>query len=296
MQTPSARLAQRVRRAALYGMATASLWSGAAAAQIIDLHSGEHISEQALAERLRLQDVVLLGELHDNRWHHQLRGELIARFVRPGTTVVAEQLPSGARIAPDAPDAHDALAALKTAGFDARGWRWPLHQPLFDAIRARQLPLVGGNLPKGYSKQLMAGGAAALTAVLAAPYRQTPLAPSAQARLDGDLIDGHCGQLPAKYLAPMRLVQRATDISMANALLAHRPAVLVAGNGHVRKDYGVPQVLEALAPSLKISSIGFHEKDVERQELIKSLAGRYDYLWLTEVAGRTDPCENFKIE
>lgn len=264
----------------------------AAHAQVIDLRSGEEISEQALAERLRGQDIVLLGELHDNPNHHRLRGELIARFARPGTTVVAEHLPSGRRVAANGPLRED----LEAAGFDARGWGWPLHESLFDAIRQRELPLVGGNLPKGYSKQLMSGGVAALTDVLAGPYGQAPLTAQAGARLDADLVDGHCGQLPDKYRAPMQLVQRATDVSLANALLANTPAVLVAGNGHVRRDYGVPQVIDALAPSLKISSVGFYERGGERQELIKSLAGRYDYVWLTEPATRTDPCEDLKIK
>ncbi len=289
MNIPVTRLAQRMRRAALAAMAAAAT---AAGAQVIDLHTGEEISEPALAERLRQQDLVLLGELHDNSQHHRLRGELIARFARPGTTVVAEHLPTGARVATGGALQGD----LEAAGFDARGWGWPLHESLFGDIRAQALPLVGGNLPKGYSKQLMAGGEAKLTDALATPYRQAPLATAASAKLDGDLVDGHCGQLPVRYLAPMRLVQRATDISMANALLANTPAVLVAGNGHVRRDYGVPQVLEALAPSLKISSVGFYERGGDRRELIKSLAGRYDYVWLTEGAGRSDPCENFKLK
>ncbi len=284
------RISTRWRRAACFA-ALLGITAGTGA-QVIDLHTFEEISEQALAEQLRSQDIVLLGELHDNARHHQLRGALINHFAAPATTVVAEHLPTGSPVSSQGP----LREALETAGFDARGWGWPLHQPLFDAIRARALPLVGGNLPKGYSKQLMTGGDAALTDALATPYRQAPLAPQAAARLDGDLIDGHCGQLPDKYRAPMRLVQRATDISMANALLAHVPAVLVAGNGHVRRDYGVPQLIDALAPSLKISSVGFYERHGDTQELIKSLAGRYDYVWLTEPAERTDPCESFTIK
>lgn len=261
-------------------------------AQVIDLRTGDEISEQTLADRLRGQDIVLLGELHDNAQHHQRRGELIAGFARPGTTVVAEHLPTGAKVAAAGVLRED----LEAAGFDARGWGWPLHEALFAAVRTRALPLVGGNLPKGYSKQLMTNGETALTDALSGPYRQAPLVPAAVAKLDGDLVDGHCGQLPDRYLAPMRLIQRATDISMANALLAQTPAVLLAGNGHVRKDYGVPQLIKVLAPSLKISSVGFYERHGERQELIKSLADRYDYVWLTEPTERADPCENFKLK
>ena len=94
----------------------------------------------------------------------------------------------------------------------------------------------------------------------------------------------------------MRLVQRATDVSMAETLLSHRPAVLVAGNGHVRKDYGVPQVLASLDPALKMASVGFYEDGANRKELVQSLAGRYDYVWLTDRAERSDPCEGFQLK
>ena len=43
---------------------------GLAAAVILDLSSGKEISEPILAERLRSADIVLLGELHDNPFHH----------------------------------------------------------------------------------------------------------------------------------------------------------------------------------------------------------------------------------
>ena len=264
----------------------------ASAAQIIDLSTGAQISEDALAEQLRTRDVVLLGELHDNARHHALRARLIARFAGKQTTVVAEHLPAPARVT-----FHHALRDdLESAGFDTKGWGWPLHEPLFDAIRVQGLPLVGGNLPKGFSKQLMMKGETALPSVLADAYRKSPLSSAAQGRLDSDLVDGHCGKLPEKYVPPMRLVQRATDLSMAEMLLEHRPSVLVAGNGHVRKDYGVPQVITALAPSANIAAVGFYEEGTDRQELVQSLAGRYDYVWLTERAERSDPCENFKIK
>lgn len=264
----------------------------AAHAQIFDLRSGEELSEQQLVERLGTQDIVLLGELHDNPRHHALRAQLIARIAGVRTTVVAEHLPAQARVVLG----DSLLADLEGAGFNARGWGWPLHQSLFDGIRSLGLPVVGGNLPQGFSKQLMMEGEGALTPPLQQAYRQAPLSADAARRLDADLVSGHCGKLPDRYLAPMRLVQRATDIAMATTLLENRPSVLVAGNGHVRKDYGVPQVIGALAASLKISAVGFYERDRNSPELIQSLAGRYDYVWLTDGAERSDPCDNFKLQ
>jgi uncharacterized iron-regulated protein len=230
--------------------------------------------------------------LHDNAQHHALRARLISRIARDKLSVVAEHLPSPARVVREGA----LLADLQAAGFDPQAWSWPLHAPLFDAIRSAGLPLVGGNLPKGFSKQLFSQGASALSAPLGQTYRNAPLSQAARQQLDQDLIDGHCGKLPERYIEPMRLVQRATDISMAQAVLDRVPAVLVAGNGHVRKDYGVPQVLSATMPTLRVTAIGFVEADGTREELVQSLKTRYDIIWLSERAERSDPCENFKLK
>jgi uncharacterized iron-regulated protein len=268
-----------------------------AAAQIIDTRSGEELSEQALLERLRASDLVLLGELHDNAAHHTARGQLIARLARKGTTVVAEHLPMDKRVAARRGGGGDDLKrALETAGFNAAGWSWPVHEPLFDAVLGSGIGLVGGNLPGGMSRQLATRGEAALPAALADAVRRSALTPAMLAVLDQDLVDGHCGKLPERYLPMMRLVQRATDASLAVALMQHRPSVLVAGNGHVRKDVGVPQVLRAVEPQLSVTSVAFLERSGEPPDLIKSLSDRYDIVWFTDGVQRSDPCENFQLQ
>lgn len=267
----------------------------AVSAEIIKVATGQVLSAETLAEMVSSSDVVLLGELHDDPKHHQARGELIAamaRSGRAGMTVVAEHLPAGSRVV----FADASLPALEAAGFNKISWGWPLHAPLFDAIREAGLPLIGGNLPKGLSKEIVKNRKKAFPAAVAGIFNAAPLSDSARKKLDQDLIDGHCGQLPQRYLEPMQLAQRATDISMAIALKDNKPAVLVAGNGHVRKDYGVPQVLAAVAPSLTVTTIGFYERTAASTELLPALAGIYDYVWITDAIERTDPCEDFKLK
>lgn len=262
-----------------------------ASAQILDLSTAQEISESALAERLKAADVVLLGELHDNPLHHALRGRLIARFAGPGRTIVAEHLPETGRVNFQS----DTRADLEAAGFDAPGWGWPLHQDLYEQIRATGLPLVGGNLPRDKAREIFMQGVTGLPERMSQTYANSRLDAAAEKNLDHDLIEGHCGKLPDRYLLRMRFAQRITDIAMTHAVLDHRPAVLVAGNGHVRKDYGVPQVLAAVAPELKVVSVGFMERGSDSRELINSVSGTYDFLWLTERAERKDPCEDFKL-
>lgn len=263
-----------------------------ASAQIIDMRTGLAVDEPVLLQLLRQQDIVLLGELHDNGQHHAVRGAFIAQLARPNTTVIAEHLPRSAWVRP----LGDTRSSLEAVGFDANAWGWPLYEPLFGSILGHSLSLRGGNLAKGDSKKLVKQGDTALSATVAQAIKRAPLSATATSQLEQDLIQGHCGKLPARYLAPMQLVQRATDASMAEALLAFQPSVLVAGNGHVRKDYGVPQVLLALAPQLKVMSVGFEERGSDPALLLESRSGRYDFIWITDSVERDDPCEHLQLK
>jgi uncharacterized iron-regulated protein len=115
------------------------------------------------------------------------------------------------------------------------------------------------------------------------------------AALEQDLIEGHCGKLPPAYLKPMMLVQRLTDISMARVLLERSSGILLAGNGHIRKDYGVPQVLKAIAPHQSVVNVAFTEDDGLDSKAIANYRDRYDYVWLTKPIERKDPCADLQF-
>jgi uncharacterized iron-regulated protein len=259
----------------------------AALEHIIDVRSGDEISVTELAARLRGSDYVLLGELHDNPHHHRRRAELIARLAPTGVVVIAEHLDSGRRLIPDS--SKNLQLHMEEAGFDTRAWKWPIHEPLFSGLLGAGLPVTGGNISKDLARRIVREGDSALPHTLRAIINRAPLNPVAASILDADLLTSHCGQLEPARIPPMRLAQRARDASMAESLLAAniRPAVLVAGNGHVRTDYGVPQLLSVLKPDARIVSIAFVENDSSAS------ATPHDYVWQTEATNRDDPCTGF---
>jgi uncharacterized iron-regulated protein len=256
------------------------LWSAHADERILDTHDGRELSPAELAESLRTQDFILLGELHDNPRHHQARADLLQLLAPVRPVVVAEHLEAGKTFVASG----DLEADLAKAGFDARGWEWPLHRPLFQAIVDLGLPLLGGNLPPEQARKAVREGAGTLPASWRARIAEHPLSPEAEQALDHDLEQGHCGHMPPKWLPGMRLAQRARDAAMLDTLekAPGRPAVLIAGNGHVRKDYGIPSMMG----TKKYVSIGF----VEAPESDASHYRIYDYIWITDPAQREDRC------
>ncbi len=259
---------------------------------IIEQASGRPVSEAALLALIKTSDFVLLGELHDNPHHHARRGALLAQL-RPPAALVAEHLASPARL--QLTPAADLSAALSEAGFDAKAWRWPLHQALFDGAAQAGLPLLGGNVSREQARQVAREGRAALPAEAGALWDAHPLSTAARASLDADLVQGHCGQLKSgPHLDGMVWAQGLRDASLwqtlqAAAAAGARPAVLLAGNGHVRLDYGVGHLARSQRPQAKLISVGFGEAG-------KPLpAGDYTHIWITAAAERADPCAGFAL-
>lgn len=245
-------------------------------------------------------DLVLLGEWHDAPAHHALRGRWIAAQTGRGAALalVAEHLERGRAVVWRGGDEAALRDSLVGAGFDPRGWGWPLHAPLFAAAAAAAVPTQGGNLPADAARRIAREGAPALPADIAALLAAAPLPPAAEAALRADLVAGHCGHIGGERLDRMLLAQRARDAAMAIALVtawdAQRaagragPVLLVAGNGHVRRDFGVPQLLAVLRPGLRVQAVGFGEH-------ARDPAGPFDRIERTADVAREDPCRAFRL-
>jgi len=282
-------------------------------ADAIFTDDGRAVTRAEVIGALVRSDFILLGEQHDNPHHHRLRSELIGELVNAlgnpiviekpadtaakkpaqNPTLVMEYLDRGARLDPKQP----LLEEMERAGFSVKGWQWPLHEPLFAVARAAGLNIVGGNLKRGDARRVAMEGDAAVEPVLADKLSRAPLSTSAKQSLDDALNEGHCGHMPASRLPNMRLAQRARDAAMATTMLeaSSRPVILLAGNGHVRSDFGVTALLRDLAPKRNRISIGFYEADTHWERRLAELRGVFDYVWFTAPTQREDPCAGFKF-
>ena len=258
---------------------------------IIEIKTQKTLSVEELIEKLKRANYILLGEFHDNASHHQLRGDLILRLNQSKQIVVVEYLLAGKEVQ----FSGSTLESLHTAGFNSKAWPWLIYGPLFEQLRISQRPIVGSNLDRSISKAIFSGEPNPIPSSLKEDYQKSPLSAPAMAALEQDLIEGHCGKLPPAYLKPMMLVQRLTDISMARVLLERSSGILLAGNGHIRKDYGVPQVLKAVAPHQSVVNVAFTEDDGLDSKTVANYRDHYDYVWLTKPIERKDPCADLQF-
>jgi uncharacterized iron-regulated protein len=257
--------------------------------------------------------ILLLGEVHDNPMHHQLRAWLIAQPVCTFGCKPASEAVVFEQIRADQQPALDRFKALAETGggtaedlfrlleWDKSGWpSAAIFKPLFETVVAAKIPIFAGNLPREQIRAVARGGP--IPPEDRARLKLDAQMPAALAEaLDRELADGHCGMMPPEAMGGLAAAQRYRDAYLADALLTaqkrHGFAILIAGNGHVRKDRGVPWHIRERAPGTDVTSVLILEVQegktdpeayVPRDPDGKPAA---DLVIFTPRAKRGDPCE-----
>ena len=189
--------------------------------------------------------IYLLGEIHDNPEGHALRLEKIADIVRSAShpVIAMEQFDreKQAILSAAQQECPDAACVIAKAG--TKGWDWDFYKPAIDLAMRQRIPLLAANVSPQHARLVMRDG---LSAALSAPVRKAfgleAGVPSEVDALQREAVfQGHCRMVPKSALGGMALAQVARDVWMANVLREHPQStvLLLAGNGHVRKDAGV---------------------------------------------------------
>nr|WP_315261458.1 ChaN family lipoprotein [uncultured Duganella sp.] len=236
--------------------------------------------------------ILLLGEVHDNAQGHKLRYELLRQRVEAGwrPAIVMEQFDRENQDLLDKAQKNclDAQCVIQVAG-GAR-WEWQLYYPVIQLALTYHLPLVAGNLSRADASRVVRDGVkSSFDPQSVKDYRlEQPLPEAVRSAQQREVEVGHCNMLPEMMIGGMVNAQVARDIWMAKIVRDQQPkdVVLIAGNGHVRKDIGVGYWLQQVAPALSVRSVGFAESGDN--------GGRYDSLQVLAPQQRDDPCKQLK--
>jgi uncharacterized iron-regulated protein len=274
-------------------IATCVLWLTAAAAATsapVELDP----SPRALVQAMQGHRIVLLGEVHDNAVQHALRAAAVRQWVTQGArpAIAFEQFdrehqPDIERVRRERPaDADYLIAQAKGSG----DWRWESYRPFVALALEYDLPIVAANLSRGEAMRVANNGWPALfDPATRSALRLDALPTDFRRKHEAAIAIGHCNQLPADALPALARAQMARDIVMAQSIRPYtdRGVVLLAGNGHVRRDVGVPFWLPADAARGAIS-IGVLERD---DSSVPESATDFDAYVITDRAERPDPCK-----
>jgi uncharacterized iron-regulated protein len=237
-----------------------------------------------LLERVMPTPVLMLGEQHDAPEHQALQRDVVQALGARGQlgALVMEMAEEGRQTTGLPADASEARVREALAWTDdaATGWPWATYGPVVMAAVRAGAPVYGGNLPRSQMRAAM--GNAALEDRVSSGVLQE--------QREG-IRSGHCNLLPESQIGPMTRIQLARDEAMAQTTVAAvekagagKTVVLVAGNGHVRRDLGVPLYLpKTLAHRVVMAQAGG-----------PAVALPSDAVWLTPPQPPRDHCAELR--
>jgi uncharacterized iron-regulated protein len=272
-----------------------------------------------LAWKANQGDIVLMGEIHDNPYHHRIRGAFLRAFeelrnsgrltYEIGSSVTFEQLSTDKQtvINDDAITnaAHSVDDLLKAIDWASSGWAQYDYRPLFDAALATKMPIYAGDVPKPLIRQAAKQGESAVPPEERARLKlDAPLPASQSDAILTELEASHCGMMPNTAFGGMAFAQRLRDATLADVALkahaAHGSAIVMAGNGHVRGDRGIAWYIRQREPNVKVVTVALVEVEDGKTDpaayVPRDPEGRpaVDYVVFTPKHVRPDPCDAFK--
>ncbi|WP_236553164.1 ChaN family lipoprotein [Roseovarius indicus] len=236
------------------------------------------------------QDISVLGEVHDNPAHHAAQAERVQN-IAPRALVFEMLTPEQANsITPELRGDADALA--KALDWENSGWPdFAMYYPIFAA--APDARIYGAGVGRDEARAAMDGGFDGPMDGNAARFGlDEPLPQHQQDAREALQMEAHCNAIPEEMLPGMVRIQRLRDAMLARmALEAHEetggPVVVITGNGHARRDWGMPALLALAAPELEVHVVGQTENEMP-------LVGGFDEVLSAPPAQRDDPCEAFR--
>ncbi len=238
--------------------------------------------------------VLLLGEVHDNPQGHRERFEYLRQRIEAGwrPAIVMEQFnhEDQALLTKAQKGCADPECIIRVMAVP--GWDWALYRPIIDLALTYDLPLIAANLSRADASRVVRDGIkSTFDAQTVDAYRLTgPLPADIRRAQQTEIVASHCHMLPEMMISGMVDAQIARDIWMAKIARAQMPrdVVLLAGNGHVRKDIGVARWINATAPALTVRSEAYVEQGMAAGP------GVYDVTHTIAPHSRPDPCGSSK--
>lgn len=238
----------------------------------------------------KMADIVILGEVHDNPNHHATQAEWV-RALSPAALVFEMIDPElAAQITPA--KRTDQATLADALSWEASGWPdFAMYWPIFDAAPTARI--YGAAVSRTTARRVMSDGIDSIFVDETGVFGlHTPLPRDEQDQREALQFDAHCGALPKHMLPQMVDVQRLRDATLARIALkalkdTSGPIVIITGNGHARKDWGIPRFLARAAPTARVFVLVQGEEG-------SAPNGEFDAYLTAKAPERGDPCAAFR--
>jgi uncharacterized iron-regulated protein len=187
--------------------------------------------------------LLLLGEQHDALEHQELARLIVETLAgkQKLSALLLEMVGYGQNTEGLPVDSTESVVR-KRLQWNNSGWPWSNYGPIVMQAVRLGVPVIGSNLP--FSE---------MSGVMKDSSWDTKVPSAVLSAHRVSMVESHCGLLPASQVPAMARIQIARDERMARTaqhwMNKGGTVLLLAGAEHVKKDRGIPLLLNALAAS-----------------------------------------------
>ena len=215
--------------------------------RITDIAKGRDTTLSAILPELKSNRILFIGEIHDQKEHHQVQLAVIRALHESGTRVAIgmEMFRKESQKALDQwVEGETPPQDFQSVFHDNWNLPWPLYSDILNYARKERIPVVGLNVSRGLTRQVARGGFQSLDA------KQKETLPQVTCHVDENYMNfikasygmpGH-GGLDFTYFCEAQLLwDKSMAIHILDYLYRHPDImmVVVAGKGHAQK-MGIP--------------------------------------------------------
>jgi uncharacterized iron-regulated protein len=224
----------------------------ASVSRIYDIQDGRAAPITEMVPTLSQNRIVIVGEHHNNKSHHEAQLKVVRTFKEAGIEVAAglEMFRSDSQEALDRWVAGEiGEAEFEQIFYDNWGYSWENYRVIFDYARQEKVPLIGLNVPREITRQVASRGFKSLSA------EQRGKLSNIACRVDKEYMEyikraygGHAhGKLNFTYFCEAQLVWDAVMAVNTLDYLKKNPTslvVILTGTGHAQKNAIPRQIKE----------------------------------------------------
>ncbi|SFU46672.1 ChaN family lipoprotein [Xenorhabdus koppenhoeferi] len=243
---------------------------------VLDMKTGKAITPDELLEQLAGYSRIVVGEKHDNPYHHQIELWLVQQLdqKRPHGSVLLEMInPNQQEKVNKVKNWLQGNPIVRNERVEKllawqQGWPWAWYGNLVMELMKAPYPLLAANLDRSEIDQAYKSHKAG--------NRTTLVSDEAKRLIEITIKNSHGEEIDEQHLSAMSQIQQMRDQRMAEQLVkAPSPAVLFAGGYHAAKAMGVPQHVKEIAPNEKMVVFMIAEEGIV-------LNNEYaDFIWFT---------------
>lgn len=270
---------------AFFGLSLALFLCAGCSSRIVQVSDMSEVKMPELVDKMRQADMVFVGELHTNKWHHQVQLNVIKALNEAG-------VPLSIGMEMFTAENQDKLDKWTSGEMDINefvrfyyvSWRlpWPNYRDILIYARENKIPVVGLNVSRKIIHQVFTKGYSSLT-----PEQMSELPPGIECKVDAEYEQFIKEAMEDHDTSPEGFkkfceAQMVWDNAMAHNAIEYlkenpgKKMVVIAGSGHSWRR-GIPAQVSRLSG---YSSVVILPEAHYRLNMETVTAKDTDYLWV----------------